>query len=177
LQLENWGKVWVIYLPILPIASISQRAYAHDMTMNKVDREKVPFPALLRSAGFKATPGRLALLETLAKAKKPLPVDDILASMKRVSPDPATVYRALKELKDAGVIRHVDFQHGHAHYELGGQTDHHHLVCIKCEKVEDFTGCDFEAIRKAALRQSKEFKEVKEHALELFGLCKSCSRK
>jgi len=139
--------------------------------------EKMDMAAALRAAGFRATPARMELLATLARTGKPLTVEDILKLQKGTAPDQATVYRALKELRDAGLVRQVDFEHGHAHYEAAGQDDHHHLVCTSCGKVEDFTGCHIENIKKAALRQSKMFKKIERHSLELFGTCTACRKK
>lgn len=136
-----------------------------------------PFPSLLRRHGFKATPKRVALLEALRDAKSPLKTDDILEKLKRTPLDQATLYRALKELKEANIVRQIDFQHGHAHYELAGKDDHHHLVCIRCKKVENFTGCGIEAVVKRIAKQSKGFGEITQHSLELFGVCKECEKK
>lgn len=138
--------------------------------------QKEYFSSLLHGTGFKATPSRIELLRVLTDAKQPFTVEEIISRLKQSTPDQATVYRALKELKEAQIIRQVDFQHGHAHYELSDKKDHHHLICMECEEVEDFTGCAIKSISKLALQQSKEFKTITEHSLELFGICKSCSK-
>ncbi|MDG1225347.1 MAG: transcriptional repressor, partial [Burkholderiales bacterium] len=47
----------------------------------------------------------------------------------------ATVYRALSQLAQAGVLNEADFGHGHMHYELVGDDDHEHIICKQCQKV------------------------------------------
>lgn len=138
---------------------------------------KVKTLEIIRNAGFRATQPRNRILQALQKAKRPLSAKRIEGLVKTYGIDPATVYRTLNTLVDANIVKQIDLKHGHAHYELTDQNDHHHLVCISCEKIEDFTGCDFSAITKTALKQSKVFKEVTQHSLELFGLCTSCAKR
>ncbi len=132
--------------------------------------------SVLRKAGLKATPRRLALLAFVADAGNPLSVgmisDGIGSKLNAV-----TVYRALETLCRAGITKRIDFQHGHAYYELADTGDHHHIVCTACAKVEDFSGCDAPRIVRNALRNSKGFAEVTRHSLELFGICKACCAK
>jgi Fe2+ or Zn2+ uptake regulation protein len=126
----------------------------------------------LMHANLKVTPARLAVLEVLLSASKPLSPESIANQIKDV--DKATVYRNLQTLKDAGILRQVNLEHDHTHYELAND-DHHHLVCRKCGKVEDFSGCFSEEIIKQALKQSNHFSSVQDHSIELFGICDSCS--
>ncbi len=91
--------------------------------------------------------------------------------------DQATVYRTIKSLKEKGVIKQIDLRHNHAHYELANIAEHHHLICLRCGRIEDVAHCGVEAIQSAVLRDSKHFAEIKQHALEFYGICKSCAKK
>jgi Fur family ferric uptake transcriptional regulator len=91
--------------------------------------------------------------------------------------DQATVYRTLKLLKEKGLIKQIDLRHNHAHYELAGNAEHHHLVCLRCGRIEDVEHCGAEAIQSTILRNSKHFAEIKAHALEFYGICKRCAQK
>lgn len=142
----------------------------------KTGQETSSYAALLREAGFKATPRRMRLLDILDRAQLPLSIPEILDRAGSLRIDPATAYRAMKELADAGLVRQVDLRQGAAAYELASHRDHHHLVCVRCGRVEDFVGCRFEAIARTALKQSRQFQEITQHSLELFGLCKGCAR-
>lgn len=129
---------------------------------------------LLRTAGYKATPQRLSLLEVLGRAREPLSIQEILERCRQQKIDQATIYRTLKVLADIGLVRQVDFAHAHAHFELATGDDHHHLVCTSCGKVEDVTGCNFESLAKHALKHSS-FASIDRHSLEFFGTCKKCA--
>ena len=86
--------------------------------------------------------------------------------------NPATIYRALEALVNAGVVRKVDFQHSHTLYELiEGAQHHHHLLCQGCGKLEDVAGCDPKRLERTILRRSRDFKEIHSHSMEFFGRC------
>ena len=128
----------------------------------------------LREAGFKATPAKIQLLVILANSKEPLSVESIYKKFKNPLPDMATVYRSLKELHAKGLLKQINMQHSHAHYEYAGLTDHHHFICNQCGVVEDIKNCDLGLVIKKALKDSKTFNNVTDHSFELFGLCKNC---
>ena len=133
------------------------------------------FAATLRDAGFRATPGRLALLELLEESGTPLSVKTI---SRRLSPrkDEVTVYRALEALSNAGILARVDFQHDHAHYELiADKKHHHHIVCNACGMVEDITECPLPTLTQKALNTSQKFTRITNHSFELFGICATCA--
>lgn len=132
--------------------------------------------SILRQAKFKATPGRIELLSVLMLAGRPLSVEQIIKKLSKQSLNSATVYRAVSELKNGGLLRQIDFQHGHAHYELGSLPDHHHIVCQKCGRVEELLNCHLQPLINIALHQTKNFKSISQHTFELFGICKSCNK-
>lgn len=138
-------------------------------------KEKPDFKALLKGAGFKATPGRLLLLETLQKEFEPLTVFEIQKRL-RNKLNEVTLYRALEAFAATGLVRRVDLNHDHAHYELAvGRAHHDHVVCTSCGTVEDVEGCALVPLEKKALVQSN-FLSIYSHNLEFFGLCQNCSK-
>lgn len=84
----------------------------------------------LRLAGSRATPGRLALLSTLERARCPLTVGELEARLPALNE--ATLYRAAEALAAAGLLRRGMRQDGTAQYEYAGRPHHHHLVCTDC---------------------------------------------
>jgi len=134
------------------------------------------FPELLHKAGYKATPGRLALLEILKAGTEPMSIQEILKKARTASLDQATVYRILSVLEKLGAVKQVNLRHGHADYEFVDPKDHHHIVCVVCKRVEDFTGCGAEDVAEQALKQVKSFSKITQHSLEFFGVCKKCAR-
>lgn len=131
---------------------------------------------MLRKSGYKATLPRLAILQLFKKNRNPLSAQAIIDALPG-NTDQATVYRTIKSLKMAGVLRPIDLRHNHAHYELTDIADHHHLICLSCGRVEDVEHCGIEAMESTILRSSKHFKEIKTHALEFYGICKTCAKR
>lgn len=131
---------------------------------------------VLRQAGFRATPGRIAFLEILYSAAKPLSVQDILKALKRDTIDQATAYRIVEALRSKGVIHYVNMEHGHVHFELATSKHHHHAICESCGEIVDISECDIPRLEKEVLK-STGFKQLKHHALEFFGICQKCSKK
>lgn len=87
---------------------------------------------MLRGAGFKATYGRVALLEALERAGQPLRVEAVAKAVKGKL-DLTNTYRALEALCQAGLVRRVDLGHAHTHYTLAPRDHHEHqFVCASC---------------------------------------------
>jgi len=131
---------------------------------------------MLRKSGYKATWPRLAILDVFTKAKKPISAQEIIDALHGVI-DQATVYRTLKSLTEKGVVKQIDLRQNHAHYELTNLAEHHHLICLRCGRVEDVHRCGIENMQAAVLRSSRHFAEIRQHALEFYGMCKSCKSK
>ncbi len=95
-------------------------------------RSSGKFANALRTAGFRATYGRVALMEALSDAKEPLSVEKA-ARRTKGKLDLVNTYRALEALAEAGLVRRVDVGHRHMHYELAVLVPHHHhYVCETC---------------------------------------------
>jgi Fur family transcriptional regulator, ferric uptake regulator len=135
----------------------------------------------LKDEGYRVTGPRRALLRILSTTKEPLSVQELHAA---VNPELeegeeevnlVTVYRFANLLVDLGLARRVEFGQGYYRYEREESQDgphHHHLVCQKCGKIEDFHGCDLHNLT-ARLEEESGFK-VERHQLELYGTCPTC---
>lgn len=131
---------------------------------------------MLQEAGLRVTGHRLTILATVAKVKQPITVYELVEVLrKKHNIDQATVYRNLSSLHEAGLLRRLDFNHGHAHYELETGRASHQLVCQKCETIEKIEGISVEDAVKKMLKKSKKFKNTTTHSIEIYGLCKSCA--
>jgi Fur family ferric uptake transcriptional regulator len=150
------------------LANNSHLDYHKDMTLRD------PFKTILRKSGYKATGPRLAILTAFKKAKNPLSAQELIEMLPK-NIDQATVYRTMRSLAEKGIIKKIDLRHNHAHYELANAQEHHHLICIRCGRIEDVHQCGVEEIEKSIIRSSKHFAEIKQHSLEFYGLCKSCA--
>lgn len=139
---------------------------------------KDPLRDMLRKSGYKATPPRLAILALFKASRNPMSAQEIIDALaKNTSIDQATVYRTLKSLKEKGLIHQIDLRHNHAHYELTDIGEHHHLICLRCGRIEDVHECGVEDVEKNIIRTTKHFAEIKTHTLEFYGICKACVKK
>ncbi len=135
------------------------------------------FETLLREAGLKATPGRIALLEHFRHSSKPETIKEVHRAIKEKL-DQVSIYRAVEVLVQKGILRRVDLRHPHAHFEMNlGRAHHHHIACTVCGFVEDVENCETEGIEYQAIQSSKHFKGIDSHALEFYGVCLSCEKK
>lgn len=136
---------------------------------------KHKIPQSLNEVGLKNTPARKLILEVFSSDCKPINADFIYGKLKVKKINRVTIYRTLASLEHAGIIKKVDLRKDSACYELE-EGHHHHIVCSDCGKTEGFEMCDLDIISKEVLKQSSQFKTINQHSLELFGLCKSCSK-
>lgn len=131
---------------------------------------------LLREAGFRATPGRIYLLQVLEKEPKPLTVYQIEKKLGGRM-NQVTVYRSLDALYQAKIVKRVNLEHDHAHFELAaGREHHHHAVCRSCGYIENIEIPHAPNPEKEAMKQTKGFSFLDTYSLEFFGLCKKCSK-
>ena len=122
----------------------------------------------LREAGFRATPGRLAILETLSKAKSPLTIDDLSKKL-RGQLNLVTLYRALHALVSAGIINQILLGNNMRFEYTPQRPHHHHVVCTDCGTIEDVEVCPLPILPKV-----KKFNSYS-HTLEFSGLCQTCA--
>ncbi|MBP6860304.1 MAG: transcriptional repressor [Candidatus Pacebacteria bacterium] len=142
------------------------------MTLTERDR----YAALLRDKGLRATPQRIELLAALTSIGRPAGTPELAKRVRKGSMDTATMYRGLESLAEAGLVRRLNLRHGHTDYELAGRAGHHHhAVCTRCGKTEEFEWCPPPTLAPAVLKKTKGFAKLDEHALELFGVCVRCT--
>lgn len=129
----------------------------------------------LKEGGFRITPVRRAILELLVGAKKPISAEELLKRLgsMNLSPNKTTVYRELDFLEAQKLIRSLSLNPERRMYEITGAGHHHHLMCMKCEQVEDVAMEDDMKAYEKRLGKKSSFK-ILDHSLEFFGLCKNC---
>ena len=128
----------------------------------------------LTVAGVRPTPQRLLVLETLAAEPHDATAQEIHARLweGRNRVGLATVYRALRALKERGVVDELSHRTGESCYRLCAPGHHHHLVCERCHRVEELEGCEVDTWVTRASR-AKGFRAAS-HTVEVFGLCADC---
>jgi len=93
-----------------------------------------------------------------------------------------SIYRTLDLFTQIGVVQKFDFGDGRARYELTNnpikKDHHHHLVCIKCKTIIDYTDFlneELELMKKTeqALSEKHNFR-ILHHTIHFYGLCNNC---
>ena len=132
---------------------------------------------MLHASNLKATAPRLAVLKVFGGIHLPINAEYIYQKVKRMAINEATVYRTLSSFEEKGIIKRVDLRKDSLYYELSSAHHHHHIVCTGCGTIEDFESCQIEKVSDKVLSQSSKFSIIKEHSLELFGVCNTCTKK
>ncbi len=133
--------------------------------------------ATLQSAGFRRGGARTAVVEALARhacAVTALQLDDELRQRKPPV-GRASIYRALEQLEELGLVLRIEMTKGTAAYERiePDGHHHHHAICRNCGTMETFEDRDLErAIDQVSARMTFE---ISEHDVVLRGLCRRCA--
>lgn len=138
----------------------------------------MPDPAELKNLGLKATTPRLKILEIFqTSSQRHLSAEDVYRILlaEQLDIGLATVYRVLTQFEQAGLLVRNNFESGKAIFELNEGSHHDHLVCISCGLVEEFFDAAIER-RQQAIAALHNF-TLEDHALALYGLCASCTKK
>ncbi len=117
---------------------------------------------------------RQAIRQAFDDAGRPLAPQEVLQDAQRRIPrlGIATVYRALKDMVDDGLIAPVQLPGEPDRYELAELPHHHHFHCTACDRVFDLAGC---AVR-PDVRLPRGFR-AHGHEIIFTGLCPDCGRR
>jgi Fur family transcriptional regulator, ferric uptake regulator len=128
----------------------------------------------LREQGYRVTPARRAILQTLLGCAGHVSADELVSLVNRQAPRVGrmTVYRTLDLLQRLGLIRAIYQGSGAAHFVLLHNGHHHHLVCSHCDAVVEFDDCLMQELEQR-LGDRYDFL-VHGHVLEIVGLCPDC---
>lgn len=134
--------------------------------------------AILHAAGLRKTPARLAVIDLLRAATRPLSVQDLQAQMPAGS-DLVTVYRTLNTLVRKSLARRVRSDDRGWLFELSADaTDrkehgHAHFVCDSCGTVECLPDVPMPDVAAAKRRLQKGY-ELTTQEVTLHGTCPEC---
>ena len=134
--------------------------------------------SILRHSGYKITPQRRAILNTIALSHDHLTPAAIYEKVRVEHPDIGlvTVYRTLDILADLGLICEVHAGGNCRSYLMRRPAEHHHhLICSECGAVEDFTDCALSQLEQRIAQQTNF--EIDGHLLEFTGRCPACTKK
>lgn len=128
---------------------------------------------LLHEKNLKMTSQRIAIINIFSADCGPMNAETIFFKLKSKKINLVTIYRNLASLEKAGILKRIDLHEDSIYYELA-DGHHHHIICTDCGTIESFDNCAIDRLSSKLLSRSSKFKEISEHSLELFGLCKKC---
>jgi len=129
----------------------------------------------LKMNGVRITPQRHAILSYLMDTMGHPTADEIYRALEPRFPNMsvATVYNNLKMFIEAGLVRELTYGDSSSRFDAD-VSNHYHIICEKCGKIEDFTYPSLDEVERKA-EEVTGF-EVHGHRLELYGVCKDCRR-
>ena len=133
------------------------------------------FERQCRDSGVPLTVQRRAILQTLLDLGNHPTADHVHQAVVAVVPaiSRTTVYRTLETLVHMGVITKLCHPGSAVRYDARIEL-HHHLVCLRCDQVIDFSDPNLDALR-IPDTSSVGF-QVADFRVQLRGLCRRCRR-
>lgn len=134
----------------------------------------ITFAENLRQRGYRITPQREMIIETIAHSEKHMSAEEVFSEVQKRTQvtNIATVYRTLEMLWEEGLACRNDLGEGRTVYAALQHGPHIHLVCRCCNLVID---ADPEILNPLGgeLRAAHNFEADLRH-LSIFGLCADC---
>ena len=125
---------------------------------------------ILRKAGLRVTITRATLVAAMLESHEPVSMDDAVRLCGHNGGDPATIYRNLQALSEAGILQQVRGVGRREMFELSHEHQHHaHLSCTKCGRVECIDLKDLPHTPPAPAGW-----EVDDLTVTVWGLCPEC---
>ncbi|MSQ14996.1 MAG: transcriptional repressor [Dehalococcoidia bacterium] len=124
----------------------------------------------LENNGHRYTQTRGVVIDAIAASSHGFSADGVYTSLPTVGR--ATVYRTIKLLLQLGVLCKVALQNGSPRYSMAASGHHHHVICIRCGSISDFSQCNLDDL--APRLASALGREPVGHRLEVYTLCSEC---
>ena len=148
---------------------------AVSVTVSAVDK----FREFLLTKGMRLTSERETVVTAVYATHEHFDADLWVAKLERRKGAPrasrSTVYRPLRLLEEAGLIRKVARANDREVYEHDyGYPQHDHLICKKCGEMTEFPNAAIaEVLEKIAAEHGFR---MSAHRLEVEGVCANCAR-
>lgn len=133
------------------------------------------FEQLCRAHGMPLTVQRRAVLAALLNRHDHPTADEIFSGLQQTLPGISrpTVYRVLDSLVKIGIAKKVCHPGAAARFETKLER-HHHLVCVRCDKVTDF---EHPAFDRLSLPNAATLGfELQDYSIHFRGMCADCAR-
>lgn len=140
--------------------------------MKKAEEQFLNYLARKR---LKNTSQRMVILKAFLKQDSHLSTEDFYLQLRKKHPGIgyATVHRTLKLFAECGIASERNFGDGQMRYEVAHDDAHHdHLVCTACGQIFEFENQQIERLQVDVAREHNFL--IRDHRLELYGLCSNC---
>jgi Fur family ferric uptake transcriptional regulator len=159
------------------IIEIESQSKGRLMAAARVDIRSA-FTGYLRAHGLNHTAQRTTVLDEILKGPAHFEVEEVVDRVRRrrAGVSRATVYRTVNHLERANMVRKMDFDESHAHFEIVSEGNHHeHLLCERCGRIVEFADSRLERrIKRMAVENGMV---MTKHFVQIIGVCKECVRK
>lgn len=125
----------------------------------------------VRAQGGRVTPQKRALMQLMARTRRPMSAPELCEMLRRQFPEMATdtVYRNLQGLVAMGAVEVFHVPEGADRFEWV-EYHHHHAVCLACGEVICLEPCQAEQMPGGP----EGFQAVR-HEFQIFGYCQPCA--
>lgn len=129
---------------------------------------------LLRTAGLRVTPARIAVMQELQSATSPLTHAEVADKLMPLGFDKTTVFRNLTDLAEAQLISRTELGDHVWRFEISNPNDpgadrHPHFLCVDCGSVTCLGDMEFTA---GSRKRSTEIGRITEILIK--GHCVTC---
>jgi len=132
------------------------------------------FRKYLRSRELHITRTRERIAEEVFQMPGHFDVPDLWVKLRQDQIAPATIYRTLELLTEAGLVRKFFIRDRMCYEENLGRPHHEHLICSRCGQVVEFSDRALEE-RLAEIVEVHGFRH-QSHQVVLAGLCSRCQQ-
>ena len=130
------------------------------------------FRAYLKGQGLHVTRARERIAREIFLVDGHFDVATLWARLQSARIAPATIYRTLELLVEAGLVRRW-MLYDRACYEMSlGRPRHEHIICTRCGRVVEFGDAALEE-RLAEVIERLRFRHER-HQVVVYGVCPAC---
>ena len=125
---------------------------------------------VLRNSGYKATPQRLTIAQTILRSKNHPSAEEIHEQVFHTHPtiSLSTVYNTLNILRDIDFVNEITFR-GKTRYD-SNKRKHVNLICENCGRIFDIEDPDiFDNIDRVSKKLGFGLKHI-----DVYGTCRTC---
>ncbi len=134
------------------------------------------FEKVCKARGLRITHQRTEIFKALLKHSDHPTTEDVFNQvrkhLKTISLD--TVYRTIATFEEYGLVRRVYHIDNATRFDVN-ISNHHHLVCTKCHKIEDFYWPDFDEMKLPKSISHWSNTDIKHVVIN--GVCSNCRKK